>query len=157
MRRKQVLKLQYKAPALETQQNRRKEKKTLLNWMIWKHVLQLWCKALAYKNRPKQKKREENLLNWMRRKQVLQYKGLACVLCLCLGLGLCFQLQNLFLFFYYIRFYRFSYIFNFKKGKKVCVLGLVEPEGLNQISRKKYLISNLIICFRFPRASVLQL
>ena len=27
-------------------------------------------------------------------------------------------------------------------------------EGLNPISRKKYLISNLIICFRFPRASV---
>ena len=28
------------------------------------------------------------------------------------------------------------------------------PEGLNPISRKKYLISNLIICFCFPRACV---
>ena len=28
------------------------------------------------------------------------------------------------------------------------------PEGLNPISRKKYLISNLIIYFRFPRACV---
>ena len=28
------------------------------------------------------------------------------------------------------------------------------PEGLNPISRKKYLISNLIIFFRFPRACV---
>ena len=32
----------------------------------------------------------------------------------------------------------------------------VKPEGLNPISRKKYLISNLIICFRFPRACVRQ-
>ena len=30
----------------------------------------------------------------------------------------------------------------------------VKPKGLNPISRKKYLISNLIICFRFPRASM---
>ena len=30
----------------------------------------------------------------------------------------------------------------------------VKPEGLNPISRKKYLISNLITYFRFPRACV---
>ena len=30
----------------------------------------------------------------------------------------------------------------------------VKPFGINPISRKKYLISNLIICFRFPRACV---
>ena len=30
----------------------------------------------------------------------------------------------------------------------------VKPEGLNLISRRKYLIQNLIIYFRFPRACV---
>ena len=32
----------------------------------------------------------------------------------------------------------------------------IKPEGLNPISRKKHLISNLIIYFHFPRACMRQ-